>query len=230
MPRFADYPSSTAPNNGDLLVIKDVVSNTTKNITRENILKGTPLPADTVDTQAIGDGEVTAPKIDFGGAGSGVWWEEIARTTLGVAGDTITVSSIPNRKYLKFIINTIPSGQTIHIARFNNDSGNNYANRESTNGAAEVTQTSQPNLPLADSAATTQAFIEMLVKNVATQEKMVLLRSTRTGAAGAGNLPSRRELTGKWANTTDAINRFDLVNTGTGDYAIGSEVVVLGHD
>jgi len=48
MPRFADYPSSTAPNNGDLLVIKDVVSNSTKNITRENILKGTPIPDGTV--------------------------------------------------------------------------------------------------------------------------------------------------------------------------------------
>ena len=63
MPRFADYPSSTAPNNGDLLVIKDVVSNSTKNITRENILKGAPLPNNTVTTAAVTDGSITSSKL-----------------------------------------------------------------------------------------------------------------------------------------------------------------------
>lgn len=66
MPKFGDYTASTAPNAGDLLLIKDVVSNSTKKITRSNLLVGTALPNNTVTTAAITDDSVTSAKIQDG--------------------------------------------------------------------------------------------------------------------------------------------------------------------
>jgi len=63
MPKIPDYTGLTTPDNNDLLVIEDSVAGSTKNITREDFLSGAPLPADTVDTQAILDANVTTPKL-----------------------------------------------------------------------------------------------------------------------------------------------------------------------
>ena len=67
MPKISQLTALTTPDSGDELPIVDVSASTTKKITRTNLLKGAPLPADTVDTQAIADDAVTAPKTDFGG-------------------------------------------------------------------------------------------------------------------------------------------------------------------
>lgn len=63
MPKIPEYPNLAAPNNNDMLVIEDSLAANTKNITREDFLSGTPLPANTVDTQAIADFSVTQMKI-----------------------------------------------------------------------------------------------------------------------------------------------------------------------
>lgn len=62
MPRISDLTSYTAPSNSDLLAIVDMAGAVTKKITRADLLKGTALPADTVDTQAIADEAVTPAK------------------------------------------------------------------------------------------------------------------------------------------------------------------------
>ena len=67
MPKISQLSALTTPDSGDELPIVDVSASTTKKITRANLLAGAPLPADTVDTQAIDDGAVTAPKTNFGG-------------------------------------------------------------------------------------------------------------------------------------------------------------------
>lgn len=52
--------TTTAPQNTDFLVLDN---GTTNKITRANLLAGTPLPADTVDTQAMVDGAVNSAKL-----------------------------------------------------------------------------------------------------------------------------------------------------------------------
>lgn len=178
-------------------------------------------------------GSVTAPKIDFGGAGSGIWWEEIGRTTLASAGDTISVQNLPAFKYLKVYVFIINSGSVSEALRFNNDSGNNYSTRSSTNGGADVTVTSSAQvLYISGSSYARMATIDII--NTVAQEKSLQLFQNRADTAGAATAPSRVELVAKWANTAAQINRIDILNnvgtTGTGDFAIGSEVIVLGHN
>lgn len=157
------------------------------------------------------------------------WWQELGRTTLGSAGDTISVTSLPARKYLLVKVLLLDTGGTVGPGfQFNGDTGSNYARRASADGGAEATQTSQTSSNVGFNSASL-SFTEVEIINVATSAKFI------TGHAAYGNnaastAPARIEFAGKWANTSDQITRIDVVNLGTGDFAIGSEVVVLGHD
>lgn len=182
------------------------------------------------DGSGLDDGAVSASKLQAGATGHG--FLEIGRTTLGVAGDVITVSSLIARKYLKVIIETHPTGGTNDLlVTFNGDTANNYAIRIATNGAADSTSVSRANLSLAPSTAAVPNFVTMDILNVATREKAIYALVAGTNTAGAATAPERRELVGKWANTANVISSITVTNgSGTGDYAIGSEVVVLGHN
>lgn len=160
------------------------------------------------------------------------WFREIARTTLGTAGDTITVSSIPARKYLKIILLLIPTGGTIGgTYRFNGDSGSNYAFVYSQDGAGDTGSFSQTFLPFDTSAAAAVTYVgELSVINVTAQEKQVSGFTYHSGAASAAAVGNRRDWHNKWANTAAQISSVVFSNTGTGDFAIGSEVIILGHD
>lgn len=183
------------------------------------------------DGSGMDNDSIPASAINFGGAGSGIWWEEIGRTTLGVAGDTITVSSLPTRRYLKIMVSVQDTGGTVNgRLRFNNDSGSNYASRYSVSGAADTTEVSQTSLLHHAATFASVHLAEICVYNIATDEKTSIFFASESGTAGAGSMGSRVEGSGKWSNTADQITRIDILNTGSGDFAIGSEVVVLGHD
>ena len=163
--------------------------------------------------------------------GSIDWWEEIGRTTLSGAGDTISVTSLPARKYLRVLVLAMATGGTINAQlQFNGDTGANYSARSSANGGADGTGVSSTAAGLSASASATTRIIELTVLNVLAQEKLMTGHCVEGGTAGAGNVTSRSELANKWANTAAQISRVDIINAGTGDFAIGSECIVLGHD
>lgn len=192
---------------------------------------GSTLPAGDIVTADIATDAVTATKIDWAstGADAGIWWEELGRTILGTAGDTISIATIPARKYLRILIISIGSGTISQVIRFNNDSAANYAYRSAINGAADTSAASSTGVSLTNGDTNNLAFITIDVMNNSANEKMLHANVT-LGPTGAANIPPRVELSGKWANTSAQITRVDLVNTNTGDFAIGSEVVVLGHN
>ena len=164
------------------------------------------------------------------GTGSTVWWEELGRTTLSSAGDTISIASFSARKYLKLIISCLPSGAITAIVRFNNDSGSNYASVYTTNGGAASSLTSDTSfLADVDNAAVSK-FAEFEIVNISSQPKLVIGNMVTENASGAGTYPNMRDIRAKWQNTSAQITRVDVVNTAAGDFASGSQVVVLGHD
>src|SRR3990167_880027 len=65
----------------------------------------------------------------------------IARTSLGVAGTSVTLDGIPAKRFLRVLIeHSAKSGNGNNYLRFNNDSGNNYTFIENGNGTARVSQ------------------------------------------------------------------------------------------
>jgi hypothetical protein len=161
------------------------------------------------------------------------WWQEIGRTTLVSAGDTITISSFPARKYLRILISVIATGGTIGPAlRFNNDSGTSYGYRYSDNfGGAGSSGAGTTSIPFdAGAVVAYPFFVTIDAVNISAQEKILIGHSVGQNTAGAANYPVNKELMGKWANTSNQITRVDVINPGAGDFAVGSEAVVLGHD
>lgn len=228
---ISGLPALTTPQNGDLLAIVNTSGAITSRITRQNLLAGTQLPANTVNTQAIADASITAPKINFGGSGSGVWWEEIGRSTLTTSSSTISIPTIAARKYLKLMITLIPTGGTIdHGLRFNNDSAANYNFRRSINGGSDLIGTGAYFYLDTGITAAAPIFVEAVINNFSGIEKYGFGLVSGGSANGVGNVSQKVEYANKWASNAQ-ITRIDAFNTsGTGSFAAGSEVIVLGHN
>lgn len=153
----------------------------------------------------------------------------IARRKISVAGDTLSLQNIPPRQYLRLLVNVLSTGGATQLAfKFNNDSGANYAVRFSVNGAADGTTLSGNNITPTSSTASDH-YIVANVLNIAAQEKRFNSIESE-GVTGAATAPTRVEIMGKWANTSAQINRIDITNSGAGDMAVGSEIVVMGWD
>ena len=164
-----------------------------------------------------------------GGAASVGGWVELARTTLGSAGTTIDVSSLPDKRYLMILedmqkpVNARPNG------RFNSDTGSNYSGSYNINGGANTGYTSATSVYHEATGTSLDSFQVSYVSNLSSKEKLHFIHSVAQNTAGAGTAPDREENTAKWANTANAI---DAVNIYSHDanFDSGSEVVVLGWD
>tara|TARA_R110002073_G_scaffold119381_1_gene260609 strand:+ start:973 stop:2055 length:1083 start_codon:yes stop_codon:yes gene_type:complete len=160
-------------------------------------------------------------------------WKELGRTTLGSTGDTMDVSSLADKRYYMVLGNAINTGGVIDInQRFGSttiDTGNNYARRQSINGGSDGTSASRSNVDSSIDGAVNH-FMVSYIANKSDKEKLVQSSYTEGNATGSGSAPERSETVGKWANTSNPIDIMRLYNTQAGDYATGSEAVVLGWD
>jgi hypothetical protein len=189
------------------------------------------------DALAAGTGfnshAIPSSAINFGGAGAGLWWEEIGRTALTVAGDTITISSLPARKYLRVLFSIINASGAISLnLTFNNDTGSNYGWRKSVSSAADLglAPAQRWTLDVGGGTTTFPVHGSLDIVNISAQEKVGWGMLAPQAGGGATSAPIRIEFAGKWAYTSGLISRLDFTNLDAGDYAIGSEVIVLGHN
>ena len=163
------------------------------------------------------------------GTTSTVWWEELGRTTLGGAGDTISVASFAARKYLKVQFVFIPSGALNSAIRFNNDSGANYSYRYETDGSGSNAVAGANNGIVEATGGAFNCYGEIDILNISSIAK-VSRCAPATFSNTAASAPSNSFIWNKWANTSTQITRIDLLNVGAGDFAAGSSLIVLGHD
>lgn len=157
-------------------------------------------------------------------------WKELGRTKLTVAGDTITVDNLPNKRYYMIIGNIFEASGAIqpHI-ELNGDTSSNYSERISIAGGNDSTATSQADMRISVSE-TGNKFTVGYISNFATKEKIYIGHANSVGTAGAGTAPNRSEGVAKWTNTTDSINSINYKNNAAGNFDVGSEVIVLGFD
>jgi len=159
-------------------------------------------------------------------------WVELARTTLGSSSNTITVSSLADKRYYMILCNgetTQTNGD--HSWRYNGISTTTYAYRRSNNGVTDFVQT---NLSFIQPLGTTngQPFFDVgYLANLSAKEKLVLGHGVQANSTGSGDTMTRVEYVGKHAQTSNPIDAIQAVLTnGTPNYVTGSEVVVLGWD
>ena len=162
-------------------------------------------------------------------------WKEIGRVTLSSNGHTISVTGLTAKDNIMFLSHQITtgSGRIDGHGTLNGDTGNNYAKRENDNGGSDNVAGSQATFSTGKGNGTAaDNFVVGNILNVASQEKLIITHATGGCAAGAGNVPSRREAVNKWANTSDAVSSIQLISgyAGSSDFAAGSELVVLGCD
>ena len=129
-------------------------------------------------------------------------------------------------RYLVFFDSNVNINMNI---QYNADTGSNYADRNSFSGGADSTSTSRTNSNPFNGGALDHFSIHYLA-NLSSNEKLGIVHSMNQGASGAGTAPARTENVHKWSNTSNAVNRIDYNQQNAGDYASGSEVVVLGWD
>jgi len=159
-------------------------------------------------------------------------WVEVGRTTLGSAGDTISVSSLSDKRYYMILGNIKNTGgDTVSHIRANSDSSGNYALRRSVNGGADSTTTSDNRLfSTHNSKSVDSRFIHGNITNLSAKEKLGIFNVVENGSTGVGTAPSRIEGVGKHAQTSNPVNELRLFNDEAGSFDTGGELVVLGWD
>ena len=157
------------------------------------------------------------------------FWQELGTATATGSEDKLSVAV--DKKYLMFEMYKIPDGDASADLQFNSDTSANYAWRISSNGSSGVGGTDQVRL-VCDRGAVSSApsFVSGFIINEASREKLVLSKAIAQETAGAGNVPQRRELVGKWDITNTAITSVDMVNPEGGSFASGSYLKVWGAD
>ena len=154
---------------------------------------------------------------------------EIGRYVVGAEVDRLTVANIPTwAKYLEVEIVFVPNGVINSRLHFNNDTGNNYSEQFSTDFATPPTDnTAIGGIDLEGGSAARFQHTRVEIINIATQVKMAKVRTVHNAASNAASAaPDTIELYGKWAETSNLINRIDIINDGAGGYAVGSELIV----
>jgi hypothetical protein len=170
-----------------------------------------------------------------GGPGGAVGgWVELGRTTLGSTSDSITVSSLADKRYLMVLYHILDAGQAnnkIRLGYSSVDTGSNYSFRGSTNGASDATAINSNDINITQDQADDDKFGCYYIANYSSKEKLLQgWASERGDNSGSANPPARKEWVGKWTNSTNPIDTINQYNSATGDYTSGSEVVVLGWD
>jgi hypothetical protein len=174
------------------------------------------------------DSEVVVLGCDNDEADTGTnFWQELASVELSSSSNTISSGTFAAKKYLMVVFygNDVASGSATPRIRFNSDTGNNYADRTSNNGATDSTSTSQSFAFISESDIDDGTLITFNIVNKSDKEKLLIGSGTRISSTGASNIPSRFEFSGKWANTSAQITSIDILahhsvssykfNTGT---------------
>ena len=146
------------------------------------------------------------------------FWEELTFKDWTGTADTVTTDTFTAKKYL-WIQSYVEGTSSLRSGAFrlNGDTAGNYAIRRSRNGGADSTFTSNTAILPQGGQNTTNYFMNLFIINNASNEKLIIEHIVEFATAGAGTAPSRHEIVGKWANTSNQITTFSNYNDDSGD-------------
>ena len=161
-------------------------------------------------------------------------WVEVGRTTLGEASSTIDVTSLPDKRYYMVLAycdrDLVATNTAMRMGNGSFDSGANYSNRYSSDGAADATNTSQTSMFGQLVADTNPNFSVGYLTNHSASEKLWMNWVVHQRTAGATTAPTRREIYSKHAFTSNPIDQLQFATLNSNEFQSGDEIVVLGWD
>jgi hypothetical protein len=136
------------------------------------------------------------------------------------SGTDIDSDTFVAKKFIQMMFHTFSAGTNRQSLRFGDptvDTGTNYAQRGSDDGAADGTGVNSNHI-IAHTGAKSEFAVCYMI-NVATEEKLIIGFVVNGSENGAGNAPNRREFTSKYAETTNqqtVVRVFDTTANFTG--------------
>ena len=223
------------------------ISNTTNDVTyKTNFVNGTGISITGSTSQTFTNTGVISNSCSGGITCSGtnpsaftVRWELLCEVTLGSSNGTITCENFTARRVLHIDAELRGTGGIgMEIAyRFNNDAGNNYAFRQSTNNGADTTVLSTSRCNIGANAANDMANNDGALitvdidNNQSGDRKLTQAKFVEGVNSDAGTAPARKDSACKWANTSAQITRISFLPfTGTTTFNTGSLIRVWGYD
>jgi hypothetical protein len=161
------------------------------------------------------------------------FWEELASVSGTGSSTTLDTSTFTAKKYLwiqAFIDAPTSVDAEISVGNGTIDSGSNYSYRSENNGGGDTVTTSASYIALDSGSPTVPSFMNIFVVNNASKEKFFIAHQVDGNAAGASTAPDRRETVGKWANTSNQINRIQIYNNTATNFTTSSIMKVWGAD
>ena len=189
---------------------------------------------------SMSSGEVLVLGCDDDEADSGTpFFEWLTSATLDSVADTISTSTFAKKNYL-FVEFYTPNqnDEDFDLAvQFNDDTTTAYADRFHIgfDGGSQSAgdRTSMRLNHSASSVDAADSFASCFIINKTGQEKMMQGNTVDFGTAGADTVPDTYQFVGKWANTSDKIEKitfFNMDSTGTAEMGAGTSVTVWGAD
>ena len=161
-----------------------------------------------------------------------IMWKELDRVS-GASNDIMDTGVFTPTPYLMILNNSVGESGTLSGSdlRFNGGVGGNYSRRYSTDGGTDATGINEAMLGGTGTTNTDgEQWLVWYLDNFASDEKTQIAHTMFQTGTGGGNVPSSREVVGKWAESTNDIERIEVINNGGGDFSSDSEVIVLGSD
>jgi hypothetical protein len=156
-------------------------------------------------------------------------WQRLDHVELSSSSSEIASNTFTAKDNLKIILYHINTGGYVNPKiRFNGDSGSNYASRYSDNGGSDSTSSSQSEIDLRAGELSSPAKTVIYITNIANKEKSIISETVIQNTAGAGNIPARAEVVGKWTNTSAQITSLKFIKSASGSFASGSYVTIFG--
>lgn len=153
---------------------------------------------------------------------------ELGRASLTSSADEISVS-FTAKTHLRVLFFGKQATNTITCKfQFNSDTSTNYSFARETDGTYDAT-TSYDSWSVTPGYAA-DIWTTLDIDNQETKEKCGVVFTNHSSGTGGANIPHRRELVCKWANTSAQISSIRVFNDGAGDFAAGTYLIVLGSD
>ena len=161
------------------------------------------------------------------------WGKNGTPNTLTGATDDIDIVDLTACNFNMVLVHTIATGGNTRVNyTLDNNDNTDYAWRLSVNGASDGAETNRVSWDANSATSADDLFEVMYIANIASEEKLFILNHTQNNGDGAGNAPDRSQNVGKCDTTTNTgqFTRIDVHQDSTGNYAIDSNMSVLGSD